>query len=807
MSLSESWYIVIPEATTNMVLNPSAEIAGNFAAEGGATTTRVTTYQKYAFYSYRVQTAANGDGIAITLGTLSNSVHYVTMGVAGDLPLGWRWSLDGSGWVVPTRLQSLNADWDFYGAAFSAGQSNGSTTLYIEQYNAGAGDFYLDGIQVEAKDYWTTYCDGTQEGCEWNGPQDASTSTRSVLSRAGGRPRGLYEGFGFFVEKAVGTGTTSLSLGINSYALLPGGEISGIKDQSRTFQLIGKFFGVSEIDLHRNRQAFINATSKDAVPQDEKGYQPIRLRFAGAEIQKEISVHYQSGLEGDLETFYCKMSPGDDDWTKHYTFDEKLQVQFAAPDPYWYEVGNSAAVLDTNDSFNPNYILEFNKDTGQWGALGAGPGITVVDIIVDDANNIIYACGANAVYSWSDGAWTILGGIANAIVSAIALAPDGTLYAGGAFTTIGVGPVAADYIAYWDGAAWNAFASEPDDYVECLAVSLDGILYAGGAFANTDDGPAADIASWDGAAWSALGAGLNAVPADLIVGVDGTLYASGDFTQAGGSTVNYIASWDGAAWSDLDGGADAFIDGMAFGDNGLLYVGGGFSAIGSISANQVASWNGTSWAALGDGVTGNVNTVETGPDGIIYFGGTIITAGDIGIVDRAAGWNGYTFFHLGFNLAGTPTVATIGTSKIKNIAGLYNIYIGLHTNTGNTTYTGGSTTITNNGIKTYPTINFYRTGGTSATVQIVLSATTGRRIYFDYDLLDAELLTINLTPQIKTIVSNFFGQRFDAMLPNSDFGEFSLLTGDNDIVTFVDVAGAPTITAWMEWRDAYASWD
>lgn len=343
MASGESWYIVIPEATTNMVLNPSAEIAGNFAAEGGATATRSTTYQKYDLYSYRVQTAANNDGIDLTLATLSNDPHYVTLGVAGILPLEWRWSLNGVDWLVPKKLQSLNTDWDFYGILFPDNQANGSTDLYIEQNGAGAGDFYLDGVQVEAKEHWTTYCDGEQQGCEWNGIQHASISTRSILSRAGGRLRGLYERFGFFVERAVGTGATSLSLGIDSYALLPGGELNSIKEQSRTFQLIGKFFGETEIDLHRNRQAFINATSKDAVPQDQNGYQPIRLRFTGAEVQKEISVHYQSGLEGDLEAFYCDMSPGDDDWTKHFTFDEKTQIQFSAPDPYWYEIGSNIA--------------------------------------------------------------------------------------------------------------------------------------------------------------------------------------------------------------------------------------------------------------------------------------------------------------------------------------------------------------------------------------------------------------------------------------------------------------------------------
>ena len=66
----------------------------------------------------------------------------------------------------------------------------------------------------------------------------------------------------------------------------------------------------------------------------------------------------------------------------------------------------------------------------------------------------------------------------NGGVSGLAFGPNGSLYAGGQFTT--AGEAAANYIARWDGAQWNSLGTGMDHYVTALAVGLDGSLYAGG---------------------------------------------------------------------------------------------------------------------------------------------------------------------------------------------------------------------------------------------------------------------------------------------------------------------------------------
>ena len=117
------------------------------------------------------------------------------------------------------------------------------------------------------------------------------------------------------------------------------------------------------------------------------------------------------------------------------------------------------------------------------------------------------------------------------------------------------GGVAANRIARWDGTAWhplgNGVGGGTNPVVLALAFGPDGSLYAGGDFSTAGGSAANSIASWDGTAWHPLGSGLencgfNCVRA-LAVGRDGSLYAGGSFTLAGGRPSSSIAKWIGEA--------------------------------------------------------------------------------------------------------------------------------------------------------------------------------------------------------------------------------------------------------------------
>jgi hypothetical protein len=185
----------------------------------------------------------------------------------------------------------------------------------------------------------------------------------------------------------------------------------------------------------------------------------------------------------------------------------------------------------------------------------------------------------------------------NGAVNALAVGSDGTLYAGGDFTSAGNCTSAAgcNSIARWNGASWSALSAGMNGAVRALAVGSDGTLYAGGDFSSagsclSDDG-CNSIARWNGTSWSALDTGMNSTVYTLAVGSDGALYAGGDFTSAGSCTsaagCNRIARWDGTSWSALGTGMNSTVYTLA---RGSLWVGGSFNTVGDKVSSYIAQW-------------------------------------------------------------------------------------------------------------------------------------------------------------------------------------------------------------------------
>jgi hypothetical protein len=807
------WKIIIPESTINKCLNPSAEIAGNFAAAGGATVTRETTYQHYSPYSYRVQTANDNEGIELTLGTLANAIHYVTVRVRGTLPAAWDWSLDNATYTAPTLIESIDSNWSLYGLQFPAAQANGSTTLYIDQNGAGSGDFYLDGIQVEEKEYWTTYCDGTQGGCEWLGPKHAATSQRSANSRAGGRLYDLEDDYYFQIGGMSGTGTSPQDLTIDEYAVLPGGELNNTKINSRVFTLTGVINGTSRTDFHDKKQALYDALSSDAYPEDIDGPQPVRLQYHGATVHKQIAVHYESGLQGELSA-------------SDPCFWELVAVRFAAPKPDWEEIGESVTILDTNDSATFRIVAARLRSTGQWNDLGppnaAGTYTQVFAFAEDDT--YVYIAGdflnfdnvANADYiaryNKATGVWDGISGF-NGVITSLAIAPNGDLYIGGFFTNAGA-IAAADYICMWDGSSLNAVGTpvagaSAITAVYDLAFDTAGNLYIVGNFTNWADIAAADyVVMWDGTSYTALGTGLDDIGRAVTVRQsDNLVFIGGDFLNAGGAGNNYCTSWNGTAFVALSSGMNGSVRSIVVNQaDNKVFFGGFFTTSEGITTNRVTVWTDTSFSALGDGLDGAVYSLSLAPDSSLFVVGAFSspTGSEGGLVIK---WNGYAWAHVDIEFPAASILYAIFASQYTDpVIEEYDIWAGFDTE--GTGYFGGDVTSTNEGtVPVYPKVVYNRDGGTTATIETLRNERTGKELLFDYDLLDGETLTIDLAQTKKSIVSSMFGQRQDAVLPNSDFGDWSLLQGDNDVTSFVNVTGAPTITAYMLWKDSYSSQD
>ncbi|HEY1017158.1 MAG TPA: hypothetical protein VGE07_30870 [Herpetosiphonaceae bacterium] len=250
-------------------------------------------------------------------------------------------------------------------------------------------------------------------------------------------------------------------------------------------------------------------------------------------------------------------------------------------------------------------------DGTAWQGLAGGLGDkrdTVAAIAVDPAGNNIYVGGsfasvgngipASNVARWNPttGIWAALGAGLPDGVAALALAPDGTLYAGGTFYLNGAST--PTHVVRWDGAAWQPVGAVTSDGttfrgVSTLAAAPNGDLYVGGAFEAVNGVAAANIARWQAATatWEPLGAGTNAQVEKIVIDPAGVVFAGGWFTKAGGS-ANRIAKWESGSWQPLGDGLDGGVWGLALTANGSrLYVGGTFDQAGTTPANNVAVWD------------------------------------------------------------------------------------------------------------------------------------------------------------------------------------------------------------------------
>jgi len=121
--------------------------------------------------------------------------------------------------------------------------------------------------------------------------------------------------------------------------------------------------------------------------------------------------------------------------------------------------------------------------------------------------------------------------------------------------------------------------------VFAIAIASDGTLYAGGTFYAAGGITVNRIAKWDGTTWSALGGGVTGGLTGYVYGLgtapDGTLYVAGDFTYASGNSLSdRVALWNGYRWLpiDIDLPGSAYMGPIISPSNGIVYLGGTFSS-------------------------------------------------------------------------------------------------------------------------------------------------------------------------------------------------------------------------------------
>jgi hypothetical protein len=847
------WKVIQAIEATNKVLNPSAEIAGNFAAVGGGAVSRVTTYQKFGLYSYYLNLAGDNEGISLSLPGapgLPNNNHIIFLyalnaggGVGVDLGTTWDWSLDNITYASPTLVMGIDATWDLYQMAVSNADAAGGTALYIRQNGATAVEVYIDAIVVIVGQgtVYQTYLDGDQPGCEWQGADHASVSYRPNSARMGGQVNDLQDFYGFDIEAMLSHGAAQHEQSLDRFALLPGASMNSDKLAPRYFTLSGVIRGVAtgsytaQERLHLIKYALVRLFTPRGFPKTADGLQPFRMWYTGATTVKEIEVFYAGGLEGkqSARTDPCN-------W-------ERVALRFIAPDPLWHEIGNHATVLDVSDNANFKAIAwkQYTQDPdigGVWNNMGVSAltgNDDVLAIAVGPDRNVYVGgdftlidgvpnTGYIAMYDPETDVWSELNGGLNGVVRGLAFGPDGSLYVVGFFTAAG-GLPAADYVAMWDGTNWNA-VGDPDsggatmNNVNCVVVDKNGYVFVGGDFTTIDGIANASYAAyWDGATWTALQAnplaGGGPEVHAMALAPNGDVYIGGNFTQHTNPTdANYIVRYDGSAYNMLGrtesasgNGTNNDVRAIAVDRSGVVYLGGDFTTARGDTVNYIAEWNGTSFKALGNGVGAAVHALALGPDDTLWVGGAFTSMTDLNWVDALARWKEESWAPADIDFPASTVVYALAIGEPDAVVpAQYDVFVGFDRE-GTCTYSGDVSVVNLGTWPVFPRLIVDRSGGTSPYIISLHDTRTGLELISDYAIQDGERLTVDLSPSRKSVVSGFYGSVPEAILPNSDFGRFafgvyasgSAITG----VRFFAVEDGATITAWVEHQDAFESVD
>lgn len=287
------------------------------------------------------------------------------------------------------------------------------------------------------------------------------------------------------------------------------------------------------------------------------------------------------------------------------------------------------------------------------------------------------------VAKWSGSEWVEVGGGVSGSIYCMTTDAQGRLYIGGFLSE--AGGTAINGIARWNGTSWDTFAGGvggmASGEVYAITVASNGTVYAGGAFSSVGaTNNFNHIASWNGTAWSKLGQGLIGADfwswppvSDLVIDAQGGLYAGGGFATAGGIAAKRLARWNGTTWSAVGGGitgtagTTCSVYSLAVDGAGGLLVGGYFTTAGTVPAQHLARWNGTTWQGFTTAAGGYVTNMEKDELGNVFVSGAFTTIDDIPL-NGIGRWSQNTWTSLGSGANYTVNDVAIDTANHRLLA-------------------------------------------------------------------------------------------------------------------------------------------
>ena len=783
--------LLLPEGTTNYIKNPSARYDTTGWAADGSTITRTLDYARFGVSSLKIVTngAALHEGAYYRVSALENISEAIAVSiyVRGTGAVRLRLVDNPFGKEYASDLLELRSDrWQRLEVV---GRSSGSNDvrLYIETYGdaAQAITLYADCAQMERKAFATTYCDGDQEGCQWNGMYHSSTSFRDPYTRAGGRWVTISgrdrEQEGLYATVVGGMGVAPLTNNLQSYAVSPGSYYQNTKILNRviTITFHAKHYNMqpdcndSLERLNQLRQMLIDAVKPDRTA----GGEAFTLEYQDGDRPLYIKVRYDGGLEGE--------------WDVRNQWINSFPLRLLAVSPLFTEDDQEADTLDFQSTQTINYILQ-RKD-GEWSEMNGGFDGQVLGIVIgpqgeiiafgdfthanNDVNAIDPMIFANCIAYWDGEKWNAYGSGANGIIRAAAVAPNGYLYVAGEFTSIG--GVAANRVAYWDGSSWNAMGTGLNGIGYALDIAPDGRVYIGGDFTAADGIPAYYAVSYFEGTYGVLGSnsGLNGIVYSISISPDGTeIILGGEFTDEysdpGILSLNYVALYWPTSFQfyDLGVGFDNYVYKVLYIPSGIVYAVGSFTQSNdtALTLLYIAYWNGAGWFPVGIGTDDIIRDMAISALGNIVIAGDFIRSGGEDTKYLAL-WNGSTYVNLDVELNNAAYAVAMDSKE--------NIFVAPN---GTLASFASITTVNNLGTAEASPIIFIEG---PCTLRWLENQTSRKRLYMDLDIAENEEITIDFAQG--RIDSNVRGDIAYTVIPGSDMRAWTLIPGENKIASLM----------------------
>jgi hypothetical protein len=810
------WSVVVPQATTNLILNPSFEnaISGWSVSVGSATVDQATD-GAFGISSLRIVWGGFGSIEGAKTAVLPNTTYTFScymkvsgMSVANSPNWGIRFLTSGSvliSSVLGDLIDVAQIGWKRRTVTFTTP----ATAAYVDftiGYAASGATAWMDAFQLEKLGYMTTYCDGDQPGCYWTGGRHISQSSRLASEPTGGRVWN-FKDFGFAIMATIAAGAPALTT-VDSPYVFGGGFYQLSTPNIRQFTISGTFEGRTLVELKRAKQELLNAIK----PYRAGGSDPVRLVYQPYRCNNALSdaivvdCVYTGGLEG--------VEDNESQARAAITFRTYL------PAVMGQRASGSSVQLNMQTDFDFGFTMagmaSQDRITGAWSLTNFSYGANPPYKAFPDGRGNIFTVSSSANYliRYINGTTDTMG---TTVVPALnydildsIIDGNNNVYVVGGFSNIG-GASNVGRIAKWDGTTWSALSTNAisSGIANAISAGPDGKIYVGGSFTNANNGALStpqSLAVWDGTSWATPAVGPYSITSGtvtaLLVTRDNVLWWAQDI----GSNQIRVCAMPQSGFVPVPFGYNevivtksvgaAKVTSLVEGLDGKVYIGGDFDNFQTPvrPGNGLMVWSGSGTPTPLPGLTASLNVKRLIMDkkGLLHIQAAVGSAAGLYLSNGGNSyltWNGTSFNRIGALLRGVIFV----TDLTRGFVGSDNNPVSQIT-----------TVVNGGGTKTYPTLVVK--GGQNSILVLLKNYTTGKEVQFNIGFVNpTETLTVTFRPDFTAKLSG--GADVSGYVLGGSDTDFYLAPGPNRIEVFVQANAALPSYAYLQWTDAFDSID